>query len=163
MTGTGLDNGNGGSVHRPVDIFGAMRSEIGRLSERFETGWLSLPHAFGALAADNLRPDLDVHGNDKEITIEVDLPGIDEKDVAVTLGNGVLTIEGQPHTERQEKKESYSLSVRRYGAFERSIRLPDTIDGAKLEARSDKGVLKVTGPKRPEAVKAEQRIEIMKA
>lgn len=163
MAGTDLSKGNGGSVHRPIDVFGVMRTEMDRLFDRFETGWPSLPRAFGALAGDNMRPDLDVHDNGKQITVEIDLPGIDEKDVAVTLANGVLTVKGERHTEREEKKESYYLAERSYGAFERSIRLPDTIDEAKLEARFDKGVLKVTAPKRPEAVKAEKRIEIKKA
>ena len=108
-------------------------------------------------------PELDVHDNGKQLTIEVDLPGVDEKDVTLTLANGMLTIKGEKKTEREEKKESYYMAERCYGAFERSLRLPDSIDEAKLEAKFDKGVLKVTAQKKPEAVKAEKKIEIKKS
>ena len=95
--------------------------------------------------------------------IEGELPGVEEKDISVTLANGVLTIKGEKKQENEEKNESYYLTERSYGAFERSLRLPDTVDEAKVEAKFDKGVLKVTAAKKPEAVKAERRIEIKKS
>jgi len=163
MANTDLTKGNGGQVQRPNDIFGAMRSEMDRMFERFEHGWPRLPSVFGrGFDADMMMPDLDVHENAKQLTIEVDLPGVDEKDVSVTLANGLLTIKGERKTEREEKKENYYLAERSCGAFERSLRLPDTIDEAKLEARFDKGVLTVIAQKRPEAVRAEKKIEIKK-
>lgn len=163
MAGSEITRGDSGAVRRPVDVFEAMRTEVDRLFDRFETGWPNLPRALGAFAGDIMRPDLDVRDDGKQITVEIDLPGMDEKDVAVTLATGVLTIKGERRTDRQEKKESYYLAERSYGSFERSIRLPETIDESKLEARFDKGVLKVTAPKRPDAIKAEKRIEIKKA
>ncbi len=160
MANTELTKGNGGHVQRPADIFSAMREEMDSLFNRFESGW---PRALGtSFVSGAMTPELDVHDNGKQLTIDVDLPGVDEKDVTVTLANGMLTIKGEKKTEREEKKESYYLAERSYGAFERTLRLPDTIDEAKLEARFEKGVLKVTAPKRPEAVKAEKRIEIKK-
>ena len=107
-----------------------------------------------------MAPDLDVHENATHFTIDVDLPGVDEKDVSVTLANGMLTIKGEKKSECEEKGESYYLAERSYGAFERSLRLPDTIDDGKLEAKFDKGVLRISAPKRPEAVMAEKKIEI---
>lgn len=83
--------------------------------------------------------------------------------VSVTLANGVLTIKGEKKHERLEKKENYYLAERSFGSFERSLSLPDTIDDSKVEARFDKGVLTVTAAKKPEAVKAERKIEIKKA
>jgi HSP20 family protein len=106
---------------------------------------------------------LDVHENDKSITVDADLPGVDEKDLSVTLANGVLTIKGEKKHEREEKKENYYLCERSFGSFERSVRLPETIDENKIEARFEKGVLKVTAAKKPEAVKAEKKIEIKKS
>jgi HSP20 family protein len=93
----------------------------------------------------------------------VELPGVDAKDVSVTLANGVLTVTGEKKQEQEEKGESYYLAERSFGRFERTIRLPDTIDDARVEAKFDKGVLSVTAQKRPEALKAERRIEISKA
>jgi HSP20 family protein len=107
-------------------------------------------------------PDLDVRENTNTITIEAELPGVDEKNVTVTVANGLLTIKGEKKQEKEEKSENYYLSERSYGAFERSLRLPDTIDEGKVEAKFDKGVLRITAAKKPEAVKAERRIEIKK-
>jgi HSP20 family protein len=83
--------------------------------------------------------------------------------VSVTLANGVLTIKGEKKHEKEEKGENYYMAERSFGSFERSIRMPDSVDEAKVEAKFDKGVLKVTAAKKPEAVKAERRIEIKKA
>jgi HSP20 family protein len=108
-------------------------------------------------------PEFDVRENTDAITIEAELPGVDEKDVTVTMANGILTIKGEKKQEKEERNENYYLSERSYGAFERSPRLPDTIDDAKVEAKFDKGLLKVTAAKKPDAVKAERKIEIQKA
>ena len=135
---------------------------MNRVFERFETGlpgW-TLPVARWPAAV--MVPDLDVRENDKAVTIEVELPGVDEKDVTVTFNNGYLTIKGEKKAEREEKKDNYYLAERSFGSFERSLRLPDTLDDSKIEAKFDKGVLKVTAPKRPEAQKAERKIAIGK-
>src|SRR5690606_27285121 len=100
---------------------------------------------------------------EKQITIEVDLPGVDEKDGSVTMANGMLTIKGEKKSEREEKAENYHMAERSYGTFERSLTLPDTIDEEQITAQFDKGVLKITAQKRPEAVKAEKKIEIKTA
>jgi HSP20 family protein len=149
------------AVSRPRDIFAAMRDEMDRVFERFESGWPRLPSLF---RRDGITvPQLDVRENSKSIVIEAELPGVDEKDVSVSLANGVLTIKGEKKHEREEKGENYYLTERSFGSFERAVRLPDTIDDAKVEAKFDKGVLKVTASKKPEAVKAERKIEIKKA
>jgi HSP20 family protein len=93
----------------------------------------------------------------RRLLVEAELPGVE--DVSVTLANGVLTIKG----EKEEKGENYYRSERSFGTFERSIRLPDSVDDTKVEEKFDKGVLKVTAAKKPEAVKAERKIEIKKA
>jgi HSP20 family protein len=98
-----------------------------------------------------------------ELVVEAELPGMDEKDVSVTLSSGVLTLKGKKKSEREEKKDDYHLMERSYGSFQRSFQLADTIDPDKVTATFDKGVLKVTLPKRPEAVKAEKRIPIGKS
>ena len=79
------------------------------------------------------------------------------------MQNGVLTIQGEKRLEYNEEKENYHVMERRYGSFQRSLRVPDTVDEGKVEARFDKGVLKVTLPKRPEAGGAQHKIEIKKS
>lgn len=164
MAKTEITKSNGGQLQRPTDFLSAMRTEMDRVFERFEQGWSRWPSVLRrGLDQSAMVPDLDVHENGKQFTIECDLPGVDEKDVTVTLANGMLKIKGEKKTEREEKKEDYYMAERSYGAFERMIQLPDSVDDAKLEAKFDKGVLKVIAQKRPEAVKAERKIEIKKA
>jgi HSP20 family protein len=87
---------------------------------------------------------------------------MDEKDVSVTLNNVILTLKGEKKSEREGKKDDYHLMERSYGSFQRSFRVADVIDADEVKAAFDKGVLKVTMPKRPEAIKAEKRITIGK-
>jgi len=151
-------------VTRPSDIFTAMREEMDRMFERFEQGWPRLPSLISrGLGRSVMLPEVDVREDEKQFMIEVDLPGVDENDVTVTMANGTLTIRGEKRSEREEKEENYYLAERSYGKFERSLPLPDTIDENKIEAKFDKGVLTITAQKKPEAVKAEKKIEIKKA
>jgi HSP20 family protein len=161
------------SVQRPRDVFAAMRDEMDRVLARFESDWprwpgLSAwprwPSAFrGTTGAELLVPQLDVRENAKSIVIEAELPGVEEKDVSVTIANGLLTIKGEKKDQHEEKDETHYFSERSYGAFERCLRLPDTIDETKVNATFDKGVLRITAAKKPEAVKAERKIEISKS
>jgi len=149
---------------RRLDLFDAMRADLDRVFDRFERGWpalsgLGLPR-FGETGG--LAAKLDVREEENRIVIEADLPGVAEKDVAVTFADGVLTIKGERKDEREEKKDNYHIAERSFGRFERSLRLPDGIDENAIEANFDQGVLKVVAPKRPEALKAEKRIEIKK-
>jgi HSP20 family protein len=164
MATTDITKANAKVPARQPDIFGAMRDEMDRVLERFENGWPQLPSLFSRTNGhDWMVPQLDIHDNGKQLAIDVDLPGVDEKDVTVTLANGMLTIKGEKKSEHEEKRDNCYVAERAYGTFERSLRLPDTIDDAKLEARFDKGVLKILAQKKPEAVKAERKIEIKKA
>jgi HSP20 family protein len=150
---------------RYSDPFGALRSEMDRLFDSFMGGLPTFPSMFGPSGARGfgLTPSMDVKETDKEITIEAELPGLDEEDVSLTIQNGVLTIEGEKKLEHEEDKEDYHVMERRYGSFQRSLRIPDTVNEDKIEARFDKGVLKVVLPKRPEAASEQRKIEIKKS
>jgi HSP20 family protein len=161
MAGTEVTKGSGPGAGRQLDIFSAMRDEMDRVFERFESGWPSLFRR--GFEDEMMVPALDVHDNGKQLSIEIDLPGVEEKDVTVTLANGILSVKGEKKSQREETKDNYYMAERSYGSFERTLRMPDSIDENKLEAKFDKGVLKITAPKRPEAVKAEKRIEIKKS
>lgn len=158
MATTDIKKTTNATPARPADVFGAMRDELDRVFDRFSTGW-----PLRGLVHETAMPSLDVHDDGKQLTIEADLPGMDEKDVSLTLNNGVLAIKGERKSEREEKKSDYYVSERTYGSFERSLRLPDTIDENSLKATFEKGVLKIIAQKKPDAVKAEKRIEIGKA
>ena len=147
-----------------VDPFAGFRSEMDRLFEtyfgrapfasfpRFELGW----------GKENgpVMPDVDMKEDDKAISVSAELPGMEEKDIELTLKDGLLTLKGEKKSEKTSGKENAHVTERRYGSFQRSFRLPENIDQDKISASFDKGVLKVDIPKRPEAVQKAKRIAI---
>ena len=147
----------------PMNMLDALRGEMDRIFKRFERGWPRWPLPTRGSRGELMVPALDVHDNARQISIEVDLPGVDEKDVSVTLSNGVLRMKDEKKHEREEKDETHYMCERSFGTFERSVRLPDSVDESKLEARFDKGVLHIVARKRPEALKAETRIAVKSA
>lgn len=106
------------------------------------------------------RPPVDFRETDKDYELTAELPGLDASDVDISLSNGSLVIHGEKKSEREEKKEGYMLSERRYGSFRRSFRLPDNVDADRVNASFEKGVLKVSLPKTAIATKPEKKIEI---
>jgi HSP20 family protein len=92
-------------------------------------------------------PTMDVRETDDHFEVAVDLPGLDPSDVSVTFEDGVLTISGKREISTERSGDTYHRIERSYGSFARSLRLPRTADGEKIEAAFDKGVLTVTIPK----------------
>ena len=153
--------GKGNVPSRYQDPFQSFRSEMDRLFDSFLGGLPSLTSLRqGFPSAQVMTPALDVKENEKEIVVKVDLPGLEDKDINLSIHNGVLSLRGEKKSEHTEERENYHVMERSYGSFQRSIRLPDTIDEDKAEARFDKGVLTITLPKRPETVSAQKKIEI---
>lgn len=118
------------------------------------------PFALASRGSAAALPRVDVSETDKEVLVSADLPGMDEKDVQVTLDNDVLTIRGTRSEEREEKKRDYHLMERSYGEFHRAIALPAGIDRDKAKATFKKGVLAVTLPKTPAAAQSRKSIAI---
>lgn len=143
---------NGGAV-APIN---ALRREMDRLFEDFGARFLD----FGMLGNGPFLPETDLAETDRDIVVTAELPGVEAKDVEVTLANNVLTIRGEKKSQRDEKKEHYQFAERTYGSFERSISVPGGIDASKIDAKFDKGVLKVTLPKPAEMQVKRQKIEI---
>lgn len=105
-------------------------------------------------------PKLDVCETAEGLEVAAELPGMDDKDVEVILVDDMLTIRGEKKVERDEKKANWHLSERSYGSFSRTIALPYEPEAAKVEAKFDKGVLRVRLPKPAEIAKKEKKIEI---
>ena len=103
---------------------------------------------------------MDVKETDKEIHIIAELPGIDEKDIDVSLSQNTLTIKGEKKSEVEDNKEGYHRVERRYGSFHRSIPLPCEVNDEKIAAHFKKGVLTVQLPKTPQAQKVRKIIHI---
>jgi HSP20 family protein len=117
--------------------------------------WWRLEPAFGMAA-----PAMDMVENEKEFRITAELPGMDSRDVELTVSDDMLTIRGEKKMEKEEKAENYYLSERRFGSFQRSFPLPQGVDRDKIEAKFDKGVLTIILPKTPEAAARQKKIPI---
>jgi HSP20 family protein len=103
-------------------------------------------------------PNMDVSETDKGFVVRAEVPGIDKKDISITLTEGLLTIKGERKHEKEEKEECYHRRESYYGSFSRTFRFPSELERDKVDAKYDNGVLKVTIPK---AEKAEtKKIEI---
>lgn len=105
-------------------------------------------------------PQIDVDETEKEVRVTAELPGMDEKEVEVTLTQGVLTIKGEKREEHEENKRDFHHSELRYGMFQRAIQLPADIDADKAKASFKKGVLRITLPKTAEAQSNRRRIPV---
>ena len=149
--------------------FESLKKEIDRLFDDFGQSFWRSPFrslaGFESLWSQKLiaAPAIDIVEGDKAYEITAELPRMDEKNIDVKVVNGGLTIKGERKGEKEEKKKDYYVSERRYGSFERGFRLPEGVDGDKIEANFKKGVLTVTLPKKPEAQKPAKKIEVKAA
>lgn len=139
------------------DPFTAFRREMDRLFESFgrDLGWPGGDDRTTATA-----PSIDVSETEGELRIEADLPGVEEKDVDVTVSDNVLTIKGEKKAEKEEKNKDFHLVERSYGSFSRSLTLPFAADPSKAKATFKNGVLSISLPKPPEVKAKAKKIAI---
>lgn len=119
--------------------------------------WFAKTPAFYP-ASRGLSPAMDIEEDESAITVRTELAGVNKDDVHITLDEGVLTITGEKHSDRETKEKSYHLVERTFGSFTRSVQLPSGVDFENAEADFENGVLKVRVPK-SEAAKP-KKIEI---
>jgi len=96
-------------------------------------------------------PPVDVYEDEHNITLKLEVPGIEEKDLDIKLENNTLTVRGERNFEKEEKEENFHRIERRYGAFARSFTLPNTVDTENVNASYENGILKIQLAKRAEA------------
>lgn len=135
-----------------------MSDMVNQFFRRFDAGLdspLLRPEAgFGGL------PQVDVAETENEVTVSADLPGLDEKDIKVSLDGDLLTLRGERRHEHEEKKEHYRCMERSYGSFHRSVVLPEGIDRDHVKATFNKGVLTVRITKMPGAKSSLRHIPV---
>jgi HSP20 family protein len=137
----------------------ALRREIDDVFDDFFRSF-GFPMLGGEMPAAKLVPRLDVSETEQEIQIQAELPGIDEKDVEVTLADDVLTIRGEKKAEQEKKERDYHLMERSQGTFVRSLRLPFTVDAGQVTAAFKNGVLTITIPKPKEVQQKTHKIAV---
>ncbi|MGA2922934.1 MAG: Hsp20/alpha crystallin family protein [Candidatus Sulfotelmatobacter sp.] len=113
-----------------------------------------------SLTASSFAPAVDVYEDEHNVTLKIEVPGIDEKDIDIRLENLTLTLHGERKIEKEEKEENYRRVERQYGSFTRTFTLPTTVDSEKVSADYDKGVLKITLPKKAEAKPKQIKVNI---
>jgi len=130
--------------------FSAMQDRINRMNRLFQESYRpEVPEE--ALTTTSYAPPVDIYEDEHNITLKLEVPGIDEKDIDVRIENTTLTVRGERKIEKEEKEENFRRVERQYGEFTRSFTLPSSVDLAQVSARYDKGVLRINLPKNAEA------------
>lgn len=131
--------------YEPLSILRRFHDEVSRV---FDEGY------YGGVEGDQSRavtshwaPAVDIKEEGDRYVLRADVPGVDAKDIEITMENGVLTIKGERSHEDKEERSGYKRVERVYGTFYRRFTLPDTADADKVSATSKNGVLEVTIPK----------------
>jgi HSP20 family protein len=133
----------------PFNEMASMRSVMDRLFDQSFGRFPALRGANEEFGAANL--SIDVYETNDEYVVKAAVPGIDPKDLDIQVEDDVLTIKGQFEQKDEVTEENYLRKELRYGSFQRSLRLPPTVDAEKAEATFEHGVLKLSLPKKAEA------------
>ena len=143
--------------HQP--FFGIQR-DMNRLFDDFFRELEVAPLSAAGERLSRFVPSLDVRENDKEVHVQVELPGMDEKDVEILLTENSLTLKGEKKEEKEDKGKDYYHVERSYGSFQRVIPLPEGMDTQKAEAKFKKGILSISLPKLEQPKVKAKKIEI---
>ena len=139
----------------PFKEFERVRRQMDRLWDSFLEGGLRR-----RADEEEWLPSLDVAETKNELVVKAEVPGMDPKDIDISLSDGRLTIKGEKRQEKEEKGADYHLVERSYGSFIRSVQLPREVQGDKISASYKNGILKITLPKSEEAKKKEIKIKV---
>jgi HSP20 family protein len=154
------------------DPWQSFRHEMDRVFDRFSgsfamPSWRRMFDWKPALRQEDTfafaAPSVDVAEDDKGYKITAELPGLEDKDIEVSITDDLLVLKGEKKQETEQKDKNYYMSERSYGAFQRSFALPDGVDRDKIAADLAKGVLTITLPKTAEAAKPVKKIEVKSA
>jgi HSP20 family protein len=153
----------GGLIRREEDDpFRSLHREMDRLFDDFVHGFELAPwmgERWPTMSR-GYAPQIDVTESDTEVIVTAELPGMEEKDIDVSLGHGALTMKGEKREAKESKERGYYRSERSYGSFARTIPLPCEVEEDKVSATFKKGVLTISLPKTPEARREVKHIEV---
>jgi HSP20 family protein len=144
-------------MFKPLEPFKELTTLQERINKMFEDVLPSF-----SLQDSKWLPAVDIYETDGNIQIEVEVPGMDEKNLKVKIEDNTLTISGDRKFEKKESKDNYYRIERNYGSFTRSFFLPDNVDKEQIKAKYENGILKVELPKKSEAKPKEIEIAVQK-
>lgn len=127
--------------------FYSLQKEMNNLFDDFFQGFDITSRGFSASGLGNFSPSVDVRETEKEFIIKAELPGVDEKDVEVTVTDDAVTIKGEKKEEKEDKGKNYYYMERSYGSFNRVIPLAAETESGKAEASFKNGILNIKIPK----------------
>lgn len=148
------------ATRRPENDLFSLQRDVNRLFDEFFGDFGLAPFRSLEERLPSFSPRVDVSETDAEVKVTAELPGLDEKDIEVTLEDEALTIKGEKKDEREEKTEQSYHIERTYGSFHRVIPLPAQVETGKVKAGFKKGVLTITLPKTAPQKASGRKIEI---
>jgi len=138
----------------PFREFSTLQDRINRVFRESRSG------EDESLTTSSFSPAVDVYEDEHQVTLKIEVPGIDEKDIDVQIENNTLTVHGERKIEKEEKEENYRRVESQYGNFTRTFTLPQTVDTENVAATYDKGVLKIALPKKAEAKPKQIKVSV---
>ncbi len=126
----------------------------------FNTLFRELNEGEGTPSAASFVPAVDVYEDEKKVVLKLEVPGLEEKDLDVSVEKNTLTVKGERKFEKEEKEENFHRIERRYGSFYRAFTLPTTVDTESVTATYNAGVLKVELTKKPEAQPKQIKVKV---
>ncbi len=143
----------------PFREFSTMQDRMNRMNRLFRESY-SPEGPEEALTTTSYAPPVDMYEDEHNITLKMEVPGIDEKDIDVQIVNNTLTVHGERKIEKEEKEENFRRVERQYGEFTRSFTLPSSVDLGQVSAHYDKGVLKINLAKKAEAKPKQIKVNV---
>ena len=143
----------------PLREFSTMQDRMNRMNRLLRESY-SPEGPEEALTTTSFAPPVDIYEDEHNITLKLEVPGIDEKDFDVRIDNNTLTVHGERKIEKEEKEENFRRVERRYGSFTRSFTLPSSVDPAQVSADYNRGVLKIKLAKKAEAKPKQIKVNV---
>jgi HSP20 family protein len=143
----------------PFREFSTMQDRMNRMNRLFRESY-SPEGPEEALTTTSFAPPVDIYEDEHNITLKLEVPGIDEKDIDVRIESNTLTVHGERKIEKEEKEENFRRVERQYGSFTRSFTLPSSVDLGQVSAHYDKGVLKINLAKKAEAKPKQIKVNV---
>lgn len=146
----------------PINPFDALQLELNRLIKDFGGNFEAFNYPFDKFENFSLTPAVDIVDEKDKLKIEMEMPGMSEEDVKVSISNGMLVIKGEKTTSKKDKDKHYMSREIKYGSYERRLNLPSTVDLDKAKATFKKGMLWIEFPKKIESIKDSREIPVLK-
>jgi HSP20 family protein len=134
--------------------------DVVALQDRMNSLFRGMNEGESPLTTASFVPAVDIYEDDKKVILKLEVPGIDQKDLDVSVENNTLTVKGERRFDKEEKEENFHRIERRYGSFYRAFTLPSTVDTGNVHASYNAGVLKLELAKKPEAQPKQIKINV---